>query len=220
MNSVELLYDHYKETFRLSKEAQTRRNKSFILLCLLEALSFLVLISPEKAFELLLSEICSRLNTTLTLGNAILQTLLWLLSIYTLIRYIQDVLYVERQYEYLGRLEKEIAGMMEISIFERESENYNRNYPQVLNLIDLFYKMFMPLLLVFINTIHIYGEWKIAKSNIALSLLCDTVFYIVTFILIWFYFFEIHSKLTEFFKKHVPFIDKIAKTLRQILRNA
>lgn len=39
MDALELLYDHYKETFSLSKEVQTRRNKSFIVLYVLEASS-------------------------------------------------------------------------------------------------------------------------------------------------------------------------------------
>ena len=54
MDALEMLYDHYKETFSLSKEAQAKRNKSFIVLCILEAFSFLLLIRPEKAFELIL----------------------------------------------------------------------------------------------------------------------------------------------------------------------
>ena len=41
MDALEMLYDHYKETFCLSKEAQARRNKSFIVLCILEAFTSL-----------------------------------------------------------------------------------------------------------------------------------------------------------------------------------
>lgn len=29
MEKLEMLYDHYKETFKLNKEAQSRRNKNF-----------------------------------------------------------------------------------------------------------------------------------------------------------------------------------------------
>lgn len=45
MDTLDVLYDHYKETFSLSKESQGRRNKSFVILCVLEAISFLLLIS-------------------------------------------------------------------------------------------------------------------------------------------------------------------------------
>ena len=89
MDALEMLYDHYKETFCLSKEAQARRNKSFIVLCILEAFSFLLLIRPEKAFELILKGIHKELDMTLQLSNTIIQTLLWLLIVYVMIRYIQ-----------------------------------------------------------------------------------------------------------------------------------
>ena len=51
MEKLDLYYDHYKETYALSKQAQTRRNKLFVLLCVFEALSFLVLIKPNEALE-------------------------------------------------------------------------------------------------------------------------------------------------------------------------
>lgn len=57
MEQLELLYDHYKETFSLSKEAQNRRNKNFLILCILEAISFWVLVQSEKVFELFTSGI-------------------------------------------------------------------------------------------------------------------------------------------------------------------
>lgn len=57
MEKLEMLYDHYKETFKLNKEAQSRRNKNFIILSSLEAFLFFLLIRPEKAFELITSKI-------------------------------------------------------------------------------------------------------------------------------------------------------------------
>ena len=101
MDILDVLYDHYKETFSLSKEAQGRRNKSFVILCVLEAVSFLLLIRPEMAFELILKGINKDIETPLQLSNTIIQTLIWLLIVYVMIRYIQDMLYIERQYTYL-----------------------------------------------------------------------------------------------------------------------
>lgn len=217
MDALELLYDHYKETFSLSKEAQGRRNKEFIGLCILEAFSFLLLIRPEKAFELILNGINQELNMTLQLGNTIMQTLLWILIAYVMIRYIQDMLYVERQYVYLAELEKEISNSALINVFKREGDNYQRNYPMVLNFIDLFYKMLMPVFFTVINTVRICKEW-ILLDKTTVALICDTVLFISIFIITWFYFFEIHSKITDFCKKYIPFVDKIAKLLRKLLK--
>ena len=217
MDTLDVLYDHYKETFNLSKEAQSRRNKSFLVLCILEAFSFLVLIRPEKAFELILDGINAELDMTLQVSNTIVQTMLWLLITYVMIRYIQDMLYVERQYVYLNKLEKAISNSMTINIFSREGDNYVHNYPMVLNIIDLFYKMLMPIFFLIINVVRIYEEWLI-ENDITIALVCDTVLCIVISIIIWFYFFEIHSKITDFCKKHIPFDAEIACGLRKILK--
>ena len=212
-----MLYDHYKGTNSLSKEAKKRRNKSFIVLCVLEAFSFLILIRPERAFELILDGINKEMNMTLQLSNTIIQTMLWILIAYVLIRYIQDMLYVERSYIYLDDLEKEILKLNSINIFNREGENYQQDYPMVLNFIDLFYKMLMPVFFMGINSVRIYKEWTVI-NKVSLALICDTVLFVAIFIITWFYFFEIHSKITDFCKKHIPFFDPIAKILRKVLK--
>ena len=218
MEPLELLYDHYKETFNLSKEAQNRRNKCFLMLCILEAISFWLLIQPEKVFELLTDGINNGLDVTLSLSNTIMQTLLWIVTVYILIRYIQDVLYVERQYGYLSVLEKQISELNEIDIFKRESDNYLSNYPIVLNLIDLFYKTFMPILFIIINSVRIFMEWENA-IQISIALVCDTAIFSAVFIITWFYFFEIHSKITNFLKEKLPPIAWIACVIRDLLKS-
>lgn len=212
MDALEVLYDHYKETFSLSKEAQGRRNKSFVILCVLEAFSFFLLIRPEMAFELILKGINKDIETPLQLSNTIIQTLIWLLIVYVMIRYIQDMLYIERQYMYLDKLEKEISNLTATGIFSREGENYQKNYPMVLNFIDLFYKMLMPILFALINIVRIHEEWILSQES-SIALVCDTILCAAIIIIDWFYFFEIHTKITGFCKRHVPFINSIANGL-------
>ena len=158
MEKLDLYYDHYKETYALSKQAQTRRNKLFVLLCVFESLSFLVLIKPNEALEAFSSGINVYFETYITFGNVVLQTFLWIIIAYTTVRYCQDTLYVERLYPYLDKLEKEISALSESKIFEREGSGYLNNYPMVLNFVDLFYKVFCPILFVGINTVHILQE--------------------------------------------------------------
>lgn len=146
-----------------------------------------------------------------------IQTMLWILIVYVLIRYIQDMLYVERSYIYLDDLEKEILKLNSINIFNREGENYQKDYPMVLNFIDLFYKMLMPVFFMVINSVRIYKEWTVI-NKVSLALICDTVLFVAIFIITWFYFFEIHSKITDFCKKHIPFVGPIAKILRKVLK--
>mgnify|MGYP003499409355 FL=1 len=215
MEKLDLYYDHYKETYALSKQAQTRRNKLFVLLCVFEALSFLVLIKPNEALEAFSSGINAYFETDIIFGNVVLQTFLWIIIAYTTVRYCQDTLYVERLYPYLDKLEKEISALSESKIFEREGSGYLNNYPMVLNFVDLFYKVFCPILFVGINTIHILQEWSGCMS---LALICDTAIFASILIITWFYFFEIHSKITAWCKTHIPVVNRMAEALRRILK--
>ncbi len=217
MNNLELLYDHYKESCTLSREAKKGRNKSFVLLCCLEAISFWILLRPEVAFSSLLSGISAALGTVLDLGNDTIQALVWVLLVYVLIRYCQDTLYIERQYKYLSKMEKAISEELNGSPFDREGDNYLDNYPMVLNFIELFYKMFMPIIFFAINIVRIVKEWY-SLDHVTLALICDTIMFSVACIIIWFYFFEIHSKITAWCKEKIPFINRIAITLRKILK--
>lgn len=200
----------------MSKQSQGHRNKLFVYLCVLEALSFLFLIRPDTALEVFAAGINAHFDTGLVFGNVILQTLLWILIAYVTVRYCQETLYVERLYPYLDKLEKVIMQESKTKIFEREGEAYQRDYPMVLNFIDLFYKMFCPVLFVGINIVRISMEWK--GESITPALICDTAIFSVIFIVTWFYFFEIHSKITAWCKKYIPFVNKTAIVLRKILK--
>lgn len=215
MDSTEILYDHYKETFSLSKTAQERRNKSFVRLCILEATSFFVAIDPDKMIRTLGRY--KTLSGLVALGYEIVQTLLWMMIAYVLIRYVQDMIYVERQYGYLEQLEKRLSGIIAEDMFCREGENYQKEYPKVLNLIDLFYKMLMPVLFSVINVFHIVMEWQHSGQNI-LSVVCDTVLFAAIFIITWFYFFWFHSKITEYWEKKIPLIKKMDEWLSRELK--
>lgn len=216
MDKIELLYDHYKDTYALSKQVQEHRNKLFVYLCVLEALSFLLLIRPDTAVKIFEAGIKAHFDIGLVFGNVILQTLLWILIAYFTVRYCQETLYVERQYPYLEKLEKEITQESKIKIFEREGQGYLRDYSIVLNFIELFYKIFCPVLFIGVNIARIAMEWN--AGVITSALLCDTSIFFMVFIVTWFYFFEIHSKITAWCKKHVPIINKLTVVLRNILK--
>lgn len=217
LDKLELYYDYYKETCSLSKEAQSRRNRNYVILCVLEAILFLFSIKPETTLEILSTGVNAQFNAALVIGKGILQTLLWILIAYVMIRYCQDTLYIERQYVCIDGIEKTISKLMENSPFNREGEGYLKNYPMVLNFIDLFYKMFSPILFLIINTVHIFSEWK-SVDVLTLALICDTAIFVEILIVTWFYFFEVHSKMTTWCKQNIPFIDKISKWLRKVLK--
>ena len=116
-------------------------------------------------------------------------------------------------------MEKKISLLLEESdeknIFTREGDDYLKNYPMVLNFIDAFYKFFAPVLFTAINVARIIQEWN---DNISYAaLIVDTVICVAIFIITWFYFFEIHSTIAEWFKKCKP-IGCMADLLRKMLK--
>jgi hypothetical protein len=219
MEKLDTYYDHYKESNSFRLTALSRRNRSFVYLCVLEAISFMLIKNPDFICALLNDVVRKELEATILFSNCILQTLVWVLIAYVLVRYVQDVLYVERQYKYLSTLEKKISLLLEETddknIFTREGDNYIDKYPMVLNFIDIFYKVLAPILFMAINVVHIVQEWN---SGIACAvLIVDTVICVAIFVITWFYFFEIHDKMAEWFKKCKP-IGWLAKMLRNLLK--
>lgn len=219
MEKLDTYYDHYKGSNSLCLAAQSRRNRSFVYLCVLEAISFMLVKNPDFICVLLNDVVRKQLEATILFSNCVLQTLVWVLIAYVLVRYVQDVLYVERQYEYLSTMEKKISRLLEETgdknIFTREGDHYLNNYPMVLNFIDMFYKILAPILFTTINVVHIVQEWN--SSITCAVLIFDTVLCAAIFVITWFYFFEIHDKMAEWFKKCKP-IGWMAKTLRKLLK--
>ena len=219
MEKLDTYYDHYKESNSFRLTALSRRNRSFVYLCVLEAISFMLIKNPDFICALLNDVVRKELEATILFSNCILQTLVWVLIAYVLVRYVQDVLYVERQYKYLSTLEKKISLLLEETddknIFTREGDNYLNNYPMVLNFIDLFYKILAPILFTAINVVHIVQEWNSGMT--CTVLIVDTVICVAIFVITWFYFFEIHDKMAEWFKKYKP-IGWMAQMLRNLLK--
>ncbi len=216
---LEVYYDHYKETNLFSKESQTRRNKSYVSLCVLEVLSFMMIKNQEFACGLLNDTVRKKLETTIVFSGSILQTFIWISIAYVLIRYVQDALYIEKQYRYLDLLEKKITEKLGESetdfVFGREGDFYLMDYTMILNFIDLFYKVLSPIIFSVINTVRIIQEWNSNKS--ILVLICDTVFFIDIIIITLLYFFNIHDKITLWFMRY-PFIKRIVGIFRKMLK--
>lgn len=217
--NLEIYYDHYRETNNLSKEAQSRRNKNYAMLCLLEAISFMMVRNPDLICGILNDATKIKLETTIQISNGIIQTLVWILIAYVLVRYIQDVLYIERQYEYLNALEQKIVELLgekeTNSIFAREGDYYLKSYPIILNLIDLFYKFFSPIFFTVINIVHIIREWQ--TGTMGGSLVADTAICVVIVLITVFYFFAVHSKISERLEKCRP-IGWMTKLIRKLFK--
>lgn len=218
-NSINIYYDHYKESCSHNLIMQNRRNKSFVILCILETISLLMTRSPDMICSLLNDATLNKFETSIRISDSVIQSLLWILICYVLIRYIQDSLNVERQYRYIYDLEIKISEILDersdLRLFSREGDYYAVNYSMVQNIIDLFYKMFTPFLFSVINVVHIVSESRMQLSHI--FIICDIAVCSFIILITGFYFFHIHNKIGAFFMK-CPIIRVLVIYTQKILK--
>ena len=95
---------------------------------------------------------------TFEIGLSFFQCTIWIAITYTLVRYFQTMIHIERQYKYIAVIEQEVSRQLEWPSFDRESNSYLKNYPKALDLIHVFYTWIIPLLLILINLLKIALE--------------------------------------------------------------
>lgn len=190
MNKIEILYNHYKESNTLIKKAQEERNKLFKYLCLAILFNLIFLIYPDEIIDILNQFFNNNYSITISITYIIIQSSCWILITYLLIQYLHKNIYVERQYTYLKKLEEEIGNELKTKVFNRESNNYLNNYPLILNVLDFFYKWFLPIAIILINGIKLYYEYV---NKVCLFLkITDTLCFSFIFLLIVLYLKMLH----------------------------
>lgn len=191
MDNQELLYDHYKDTYSLHLEAKKRRDTSFVFLCIGITLLFCFLLDPVEVFSSVYEMLKGQFSLTLPFTITIIQSFIWVMVLYFFIRYYQASIYIERLYKYIDELENTISDNYKIK-FDRESKNYDKNYPLVLNIIHIIYFWLFPIITIIIIGLKIIFE-MISKINI-FSIIFDSMIAIIIIILNIFYLAFVHKR--------------------------
>lgn len=191
MDKIELLYDHYKETFAIIKGSLSQRNRFFVLVFLVVTLQFLFATSAESISFLIITVIQEKYKIDISDQMSIIQSLLWLVLLYLTMRYYQVNVYVERQYNYIHSLEQDIENKAQVK-FDREGGDYLSNYPKMNSFMDILYKWIFPIIYCFIICYKIIGEFLISK--IGFLMLLDIVLFLACFILTILYLIFLHVK--------------------------
>jgi hypothetical protein len=181
MNNLEIAYNHYKDSFTLIKDAEKERSRFFIILCLLIAGLFLFAIEPNSLFQIIKDLSKEYGKTSFNFSITIVQSLLWIVLLFFTMRYFQINSYIERQYEYLHKIENEIDSKIEID-FKREGRSYLDNYPLILNFFYYIYNGIFPLVYLAIVIYKIVYEWfnKYSLQSTILDTVIATIIVIAT----------------------------------------
>lgn len=194
MENKELIYDNYKESFALSKKAQSDRDRFFIILVVLIAVLFMLFIDPNTTGTILNGFIKEKLKVDITYSVYIIQSLVWFLLLYFTMRYYQKVIYIERQYYYLHNIESIMSKDIS-NTFNREGSNYLEQYPLFSDFIDFIYKWIFPILYIVIITIKIISEWTIFNNLI--NVLLNSLLALLIITMTIFYFIFLHPSLIK-----------------------
>ena len=194
MDKVELLYDHYKETFSIIKDTIIQRNRFFVMVFIVMTLHFLFATSPDSISSIIIGIIQNQYEIDISNQMSIIQSLLWLILLYLTMRYYQATIHIEKQYNCIYSIETDISNIMQIR-FDRESGNYLLNYPKMSDFVDILYKWIFPIIYCMIICYKIMSEYKASKFNLLLVL--NTILFISCFVLTILYLVFLHEKHTN-----------------------
>jgi len=157
---LEILHDHYKESFSHIRERERQRDRLFLVLIVVLGLLFLEVRYPES-FRLIFSEISAsgaKLNLSALPVPAVISST-WTFYLAIIIHYCQVSIHVERQYPYLHRLEEKISALLEDpEVYCREGKAYLDNYPAFSTWAWIFYIGMFPVIVIVATGLLVYTE--------------------------------------------------------------
>lgn len=203
---VDVLHDHYKESFSYIREREKQRDRLFLILIGLFALLILEIQYPAD-FGGALGKV-SVSGAQLDLSALPLPGLLsasWVLTLAIALRYCQAAINAERQYAYLHRLEEKISRELgDEELYRREGKSYLDDYPLFQDWVWICYVFLFPVIAM-LATVVLIGLELTGLPYPSLSKMLDTV--IAMAIVVSFYLYRWHPPKQT--------LNKLKDTLRE-----
>ncbi len=135
---MEIMYDHYKDTFTQQIRYTENRNRYFVLFLVL----FLLLLFrfDQDKFNTFIVE---KYGIDLV-DKAYISSVLYFLMLWDLILYLQSNLAIDNHYRYLHMLEGQISDYLTPFQITREGSLYKANRKKVHKFISIIYKYIFP----------------------------------------------------------------------------
>ena len=177
MQSEELYYDHYKDTFERQLGYLAERNKLTLYLIFLVAIIFLMGQNRPMMVDVSTSLQVQNIGKALIDFN-IISAILYFVFMWLALRYYQVTLTIERSYDYIHHCEEELSKSDSFKI-DREGGNYLKDYPCLKSLAHMVYVYLFPGLVIVVSLIGVCRECGNISSYALLN-----VFFLVLVILI------------------------------------
>lgn len=158
---LEVLNDHYKDSFCYLQQFIKRRDWLFFLILAVISLMLFQVFSPGEASTAISQFISKRLDVSATINITFVGSVMWFGLLGLLLRYFQTLSHIERQYDYVHALEKRLNQVFaDDRAFTRESKSYLTSYPLLSIWAWFLYTIIFPVLLMTIVVYKIIGEAK------------------------------------------------------------
>lgn len=158
MEVIEVLYDHYKDTFEQQKRYLAKRDHLTVLLMIL-AILLIGLIFDPNYISIKLNTIINAQVNNLVFDFEFINTGLIIAFFWFSLQYYMIVLQIEKMYKYLDQCEASLcAGDTGFKI-NREGAYYLKSYPWMKTLADRFFVLGIPIGFITLSVCKIVNEW-------------------------------------------------------------
>jgi len=191
---LQLLNDHYKDTYSYIRGFERERNRLLLIVLLVVTLMLTQLFSPDEANEVISSILGQQLGVGAAVEISFLSTAIWFVLLIFVVRYFQTVVHVERQYKYMHKLEAQLSPHFDGGVFTRHGKSYLTNSPKFLWWVGKLYQFVIPIALLFAIGAKIVIEWLDFVWPPHALLVADTVIFVLVALTTLLYFRMVFSR--------------------------
>lgn len=195
-STVTILHDHYVNTCQYVWKLVGIRDRLFLAVLLLLGLQFFQISDPDQSSQAIVKSLNNYIGSNISLNKDVLSTILWFALLSFVIRYFQVNIFINRQYDYLHKLEEKFTELFGEKIITREGEHYLSKYPIFSDWIHLLYTWIFPMLLVLVGGFKIYSDWP-GYENIEIAYFLSFLFFLMIAISTTLYMLSLHAKKNE-----------------------
>lgn len=156
---IEILYDHYKDTFENQKNYLQKRNY-YTLICigLIATLSFQI-INPHES-NVISSELIKKNIGDVKIDFGYINNILTFTLLWVVIMYYQINFLIEKMYKYIREIESNLTTKMKPFEISREGKTYLDHYPWLSEVVHRIYSIGFPMALICVSVIKWISERK------------------------------------------------------------
>lgn len=191
---LEILYDHYKDTFSYIREYIKQRERIFVFVIIVVFMLFLQLSFSDQSLTAFNTFVEDKIGFNFYFSKEFFNGILWFILFSFSLRYFQINVLINRQYDYLHLVEDNICIKSgEKKYIGREGQEYLKNYPVLSDWAHIVYTWIFPILLIIISFVKIILEIIIAERH-KISIYFDGIIFLTICLTAILYLVDIHYK--------------------------